>query len=326
MSGNRRPRRDACRAIRAGVRRAGRLALICGLVAAMGGEAAPAQERSGFTWDDYVAHGETRRVRDTSPLPTFECVASERGRVSRVVGGDDAPPGMAAWQVSLQHRLNGPLSHYCGGSLISGSWVLTAAHCFFNRGVRALYEDDVAVMHGSQSLAAGGELRGVDRIVIHEGYDPRGNLHDIALIRLAEPFGPQAGTVQLQSSRLDRVFGSPGACSVVTGWGVTQSGAQSLPVRLQAVDLPVVDNDTCAGVYSAEEITPGQVCAGYEQGTRDSCQGDSGGPLVVPGGPTSWTQLGVVSWGRGCAQPRAYGVYTRVSYYIDWILDQTGSR
>ena len=50
MSGNRRPRRDACRA-RAGVRRAGRLALICGLVAAMGGEAAPAQERSGFTWD-----------------------------------------------------------------------------------------------------------------------------------------------------------------------------------------------------------------------------------------------------------------------------------
>ena len=52
---------------------------------------------------------------------------------------------------------------------------------------------------------------------------------------------------------------------------------------LQAVDLPVVDNATCAGVYSAEQITPGQVCAGYEQGTRDSCQGDSGGPLVVPG-------------------------------------------
>ena len=189
-----------------------------------------------------------------------------------------------------------------------------------------LNERDVAVMHGSQSLAAGGDLRQVDRIVIHEAYDPRGSLHDIALIRLAQPFGARAQTVQLQSPRLDRVFSSPGACSVVTGWGRTQEGAQTLPDQLQAVDLPVIDNATCASVYSAEEITAGQVCAGYEQGTMDSCQGDSGGPLVAPGGPTEWTQLGVVSWGAGCARPRAYGVYTRVSHYIDWILDRTGSR
>ena len=53
-----------------------------------------------------------------------------------------------------------------------------------------------------------------------------------------------------------------------------------------------------------------------------SCQGNSGSPLVVPGGPTGWTQIGVVRWGAGCAQPRAYGVY-RVSHYVDWILEQT---
>ena len=88
------------------------------------------------------------------------------------------------------------------------------------------------------------------------------------------------------------------------------------------VDLPIIDNATCAEVYPGR-TADGQVCAGYAQGTMDSCQGDSGGPLVVPGGPTGWTQIGVASFGRDCAQPGAYGVYTRVSHYIDWILQQT---
>ena len=93
--------------------------------------------------------------------------------------------------------------------------------------------------------------------------------------------------------------------------------------RLRAVDLPIVNTTNCASVYPGATIAEGQVCAGYEQGTMDSCQGDSGGPLVVPGGPTGWTQIGIVSWGRGCAQENAYGVYTRVSEYVDWILEET---
>lgn len=324
--------------MRAVVKRAGRLALLCGLVATMGVEAESAQEQSRFTWDEYVSH-EVRTRNTRQPQPSFECIAPDRRTVNRVVGGFDAPPGMASWQVSVQDRFEGSWRNYCGGSLISPSWVLTAAHCFTDQsGVQDKFEDDFRIMHGSQSLAAAGEFRGVERIVLHDGYDPRPNLHDIALMRLAEPFRG-AQPVQLQSPQLDRVFGSPGACSVVTGWGETKawraqqpprSSGRSTASRLQAVDLPIIDNATCASiypnVYPIGEITAGNVCAGYEQGTRDSCQGDSGGPLVVPGGPTGWTQIGVVSYGWRCAQPRAYGVYTRVSYYIDWILDQTGSR
>ena len=285
------------------------LAAVGALIAVLGAEAALAQGR-----------------------PRFTCVEPGQRVTSRIVGGAAAPPGMAPWQVSLQQYVRvggaGTWSHFCGGSLIAPSWVLTAAHCLHGKDAGSL-----SVVHGSQSLSAGGERRYPERLVVHEEYVAADQGDDIALIRLAEPFSSsRQQVVQLQSRQIERAFGFPGACSVVTGWGSTtdawspgrsRSSAQDLPDRLRAVDLPIIDNATCAAVYSSGEITSGQVCAGYEQGTMDSCQGDSGGPLVVPGGPTGWTQIGVVSWGAGCAQPRAYGVYTRVSAYIDWILDRT---
>ena len=265
----------------------------------------------------------------------FECLDPEKRPVSRIVGGSAAPRDMAPWQVSLQlAAADGRWGHVCGGSLIHPSWVLTAAHCLFD-GAGALRESrEVSVVHGTQSLSSGGERRRAERLVPHQRYrgsGPATQGDDVALIRLSSPFSAsRTATVQLQSRQLEEAFGFPGACSVVTGWGSVEawspgrarSEARALPDRLRAVDLPIIDNAACADRYGGR-ITPSQVCAGYEQGTMDSCQGDSGGPLVVPGGPTGWTQIGVVSWGAGCAQPGAYGVYTRVSSYIDWILEQT---
>ncbi|CAF4037989.1 unnamed protein product, partial [Rotaria magnacalcarata] len=103
----------------------------------------------------------------------------------------------------------------------------------------------------------------------------------------------------------------------VVGWGTTQFGGKVSPTLLQ-VSVPITNNQGCKQVLSAPAK---QICAGYDQGGKDSCQGDSGGPLVVEIGQGIFELIGLVSFGIGCAKAMKPGVYTRVAGYIDWIND-----
>ena len=87
---------------------------------------------------------------------------------------------------------------------------------------------------------------------------------------------------------------------------------------MQWVRVPVITNEKCIKSYG-NKIKQSDICAGYENGGKDSCQQDSGGPLVCMNNNRKPVITGVVSWGNGCARPSFPGVYKRVSHYMPWI-------
>ena len=104
--------------------------------------------------------------------------------------------------------------------------------------------------------------------------------------------------------------------AVVTGWGKLKYGG-SQPAILQEVNVRTKSTDQCRGKYGQKKITDNMICA--DAPGRGTCHGDSGGPLVVQGQNKSYSQIGVVSWGNGCAKPGYPGVYTRVTSLLPWI-------
>jgi secreted trypsin-like serine protease len=110
------------------------------------------------------------------------------------------------------------------------------------------------------------------------------------------------------------------------GWGETET-TPHFPPELQQVKVPVTDREVCnsADAYGGK-ITDTMICAGLKEGGKDTCQGDSGGPLVSKGPDgTFHLQVGVVSWGYGCADPNHYGVYSRMATLGAWVKEQVAA-
>uniref|UniRef100_A0A8C2WSV1 Peptidase S1 domain-containing protein n=1 Tax=Cyclopterus lumpus TaxID=8103 RepID=A0A8C2WSV1_CYCLU len=242
-------------------------------------------------------------------------VCGQAPKNTRIVGGQNASSGSWPWLVSLNNG-DGP---FCGGSLIHNQWVLTAAHCVPGN---ELLTTTAYLGRLTQSGTNVNEVSTtLEDIICHPFYDSQTNENDICLLKLSAPvnFTDYIQPVCLASA--GSTFHS-GVSSWVTGFGNTQADSISGADVLQEVNLPIVGNNECKCAYS--EITDNMICAGLREGGKDSCQGDSGGPLVTKK-DSVWIQIGVVSFGEGCARPMTPGVYTRVSEYQDWITNITGS-
>jgi secreted trypsin-like serine protease len=227
----------------------------------------------------------------------------------RIVGGVETEIEKHPWQVALNVIMDGQ-TYLCGGSLIGDRWVLTAAHCFNS----STKPSEVKVKAGATNYVMEGVWSGIERVVIHEAYDPQTHENDIALLRLGSP--PKTKVIQLATLQQEIPIGLQ---LEVTGWGATNEGGPA-ERKLRKANVRYVANATCnePAAYNGT-IKLGMMCAGEREGGVDSCQGDSGGPLVWWRTNDLPVLVGVVSWGDGCARKLKYGVYTRVASYNDWI-------
>jgi secreted trypsin-like serine protease len=201
---------------------------------------------------------------------------------------------------ALLYEKGGSLYQYCGASVVGKRWLLTAGHC-------KVKEGEWAEINRSNLQTVTGQKLSIEHVYIYDGYNPTTHDNDIALLKVSG---------DISNSITPVGFAAPsnaGTSVTAAGWGLTsENGKQSLDLR--EVNVPLMADKDCKKSYA--DLTGNMICAG--EAGKDSCQGDSGGPLFT-GTDKDVHQIGVVSYGLGCARKGYPGVYTKVENYRDWI-------
>uniref|UniRef100_A0A8C5Q1F6 MBL associated serine protease 2 n=1 Tax=Leptobrachium leishanense TaxID=445787 RepID=A0A8C5Q1F6_9ANUR len=253
-----------------------------------------------------------------SPICLPDC--GERNdtlKIERIIGGKHAKLGNFPWQVLIQKD-----NQRGGGALLYDNWVITAAHVV--EGYTAL--ENVQIKMGMVNILDANLFKGsAESIIIHDGYNNKTFDNDIALIKLRDKAPITYSLMGICLPSKDVRFHishltENNHVGLVAGWGTTE---QREKVRsLQFVEVEVMELAKCREEYRkrARLVTDNMICAGDEEGGKDSCTGDSGGSLAfLDRQKNKWFIGGIVSWGEDCGVKGQYGVYTKVSNYINWI-------
>ena len=274
-------------------------------------------------------------ISSTAVIKQTDCgIKPTTVSIKRIVGGEEAVAGEWPWMTALFHsqgNANQPPYFKCGATLLSDRWIATAAHCtlalpqiFFVRlgehdlSVKDNYEQDIPVktVKCHPSFGIGAKNLSTGKIALYAEYD-------IALMELSKParIDARASPVCVDPGLPDF---SEGKSCYIAGWGNKKLHTATEP-RLLHVSVPLVSKEKCNHIKSyGGVITDNMVCAGFEQGGKDTCEGDSGGPLLCEK-DGKWYLHGISSFGHdACAIAYKYGVYTRVSQFKDWVKKVTG--
>ncbi|WP_406511944.1 serine protease [Streptomyces sp. NBC_00161] len=211
-----------------------------------------------------------------------------------VVGGTRAAQGEFPFMVRL--------SMGCGGALYTQQIVLTAAHCVNGSGNNTSITATAGVVDLNSSSAV--KVKST-KVLQAPGYNGKGK--DWALIKLAKP-------INLPTLKIADTKAFDNGTFTVAGWGATREGGGQQRYLMKAT-VPFVSDASCQSSYGSDLVPSDEICAGLPQGGVDTCQGDSGGPMFRRDSNNAWIQVGIVSWGEGCARPNFPGVYTEVSTF-----------
>lgn len=234
-------------------------------------------------------------------IASLQPVSTATAAPAPVVGGTRAAQGEFPFMVRL--------SMGCGGSLYTQQIVLTAAHCVGGTGNNTGITATAGVVD-LQSTSGRVQVRST-KVYRAPGYNGTGK--DWALIKLAQP-------INLPTLKIATTPQYNNGDFTIAGWGDIRQDGPSSRYLLKAT-VPFVSDATCrayGGLYRGL-VAGEEICAGYEAGGVDTCQGDSGGPMFRRDDAGAWIQVGIVSWGDGCAQPKAPGVYAEVSTFASQI-------
>ncbi|XP_069331313.1 mannan-binding lectin serine protease 1 isoform X3 [Eulemur rufifrons] len=266
-------------------------------------------------------------------LPVCGLPKFSRTLTARIFNGRPAQKGTTPW-IAMLSRPHG--QHFCGGSLIGSSWIVTAAHCLHQsldpedptlRNADLLSPSDFKIIMGKHWRVRSDEseqhLR-VKRVILHPLYDPQTFENDVALVELLD--SPMLNQFVMPIC-LPEEPPQEGAVVIVSGWG--KQFLQRFPETLMEIEIPIVDHHTCQEAYAPlkRKVTRDMICAGEKEGGKDACSGDSGGPMVTLDRERGqWYLVGTVSWGVDCGKKDRYGVYSYVHHHKGWIQGVTSVR
>ncbi len=247
---------------------------------------------------------------------------------AQIIGGSTTTIASAPWMAQLwYYDETQDLGFFCGGTVVSPTKILTAAHCVDKNHYNwvkygkivtgtdqlptSVYNDDGSFSHLDYH---GGTVSKVSRQWNHSSWDAEAIDNDVAVLTLSAPV--KATPIKMTTSG-DTASYAAGTSAKAYGWGRTSSKTQDISQTLKTATLPIVSDTTCANTWSPYFVKGHMVCAGKPSGGTDAtttatCNGDSGGPLVVGG-----KVVGVVSWGvEDCVYEGAYPVFAKVSTYV----------